>query len=154
MALTKPNLPRPLVVADATPPPTPAATRSGRKWRIAAKCKGKIVFLDLREVVAVEAERNSVRLSCPTSSILLRDSIAALAAKLEPYGFVRIHRSVIVNGALVEEIRPWPTGQYGLRMKGGKEFTVTRTYKENLRSIADLWIGTDAENGPGQGGRR
>lgn len=48
---------------------------------------------------------------------------------LERYGFVRIHRSVMVNRLFVEEIRPYPTGAYGLRVDGGKEYTVSRTYK-------------------------
>ena len=30
------------------------------------------------------------------------------------------------------------------QMKGGKEYTVTRTYKKNLRFLAKLWISTGA----------
>jgi DNA-binding LytR/AlgR family response regulator len=67
-----------------------------------------------------------------------------VAQKLEPHGFIRIHRSVLVNASFVEEIRPHPTGEYGLRVKGGKEYTVTRTYKRNLKSLAAFWLGTGA----------
>jgi DNA-binding LytR/AlgR family response regulator len=67
-----------------------------------------------------------------------------VAQKLEPHGFIRIHRSVLVNASFVEEIRPQPTGEYGLRVKGGKEYTVTRTYKRNLKSLAAFWLGTGA----------
>jgi two-component system LytT family response regulator len=66
-----------------------------------------------------------------------------MAEKLKPYGFIRIHRSVLVNASFVEEIQPWPTGEYGLRVKGGKEYTVTRTYKKNLKDIATAWIGME-----------
>lgn len=110
------------------------------------KTKGKIVFLNLRDIVAVRAERNYALLQCEAQSVPLRESISSIAEELEPYGFIRIHRSIIVNGSLVEEIRPWPTGEYGLRMSGGQEFTVTRTYKKNLQSLAELWIGTDPFN--------
>jgi two-component system LytT family response regulator len=72
----------------------------------------------------------------------LRESISVVAEKVEPYGFIRIHRSALVNTAFVEEIRPYPTGEYGLRVKGGKEYTVTRTYKRNLQALAEFWIGT------------
>jgi hypothetical protein len=34
-----------------------------------------------------------------------------------------------------------PTGEYALRVKGGKEYTVTRTYKKHLHTLAQLWIG-------------
>jgi len=48
-----------------------------------------------------------------------------------------------VNGSFVEEIQPWTTGEYVLRVKGGKEYTVSRTYKSSLKSLAKFWIGTD-----------
>jgi two-component system LytT family response regulator len=110
--------------------------------RVAIKVKGKILFIDLGEVVAVQAEGNYVLLQRNSSSYLLRESISALEKKLDPYGFIRIHRSILVNAAFVEEIRPYSTGEYGLRVKGGKEFTVTRTYKKNLKSLAEFWLGT------------
>jgi two-component system LytT family response regulator len=110
--------------------------------RIAIKVKGSILFIDPGDVVAVLAEGNYVVLQQESNSYLMRESISVMAEKLEPFGFIRIHRSAIVNAAFVEEIKPYPTGEYGLRVKGGKEYTVTRTYKENLKSLAELWIGT------------
>ena len=78
------------------------------------------------------------------SSYLLRESISVMAERLETHGFIRIHRSVLVNTSLVREIRPLSTGEYSLRVDGGKEYTVTRTYKKNLKSLAEFWIGTGA----------
>jgi len=112
--------------------------------RIAIKVKGRIRLINSGEVIAVLAEGNYVLLQEESRSYLLRETISVVAEKLEPFGFVRIHRSVIVNRAFVEEITPHPTGEYGLRVKGGKEYTVTRTYKENLRSLAEFWIGSGA----------
>jgi two-component system LytT family response regulator len=113
-----------------------------RSTRIAIKVKGRIRFINSGDVVAVLAEGNYVLLQQESSSYLLRESISVVAEALEPFGFVRIHRSVIVNSAFVEEINPYPTGEYGLRVKGGKEYTVTRTYKENLKCLAEFWIGS------------
>jgi two-component system, LytTR family, response regulator len=111
---------------------------------IAIKVKGRIVLIDPAEVVAVEAEGNYVLLQRPSGSHLLRGSISTLAEKLEPCGFIRIHRSVLINGAWVQEIQPWNTGEYLLRLKGGKEYTVSRTYKANLKSLAHFWLGSDS----------
>jgi DNA-binding LytR/AlgR family response regulator len=119
-------------------------TRSTEKSaRIAIKAKGKILFIDAADLIAVEAKGNYVLLLHSLGSYLLRESISALEKKLNLHGFVRIHRSALVNAALVEEIHPCPTGDYVLRVQGGKEFTVTRTYKKNLQGLAQLWIGTD-----------
>lgn len=112
--------------------------------RIAIKAKGRILFIDPGVVIAVQAEGNYVLLQREGGSYLLRESISEMAEKLEPFGFIRIHRSVLVNAAFVEEIQPCQTGEYELRVKGGKQFTVTRTYKKNLRSLAEFWIGTGA----------
>jgi len=110
--------------------------------RIAIKVKGRILFIHPSDVVAVQAQGNYVLLQRGTISYLLRDSISVVAEKLEPYGFIRIHRSVLVNASFVEGIRPYSTGEYGLQVKGGKQYTVTRTYKNNLRFLATFWIGT------------
>ena len=111
--------------------------------RIAFKAKGRILFLDLAEIVAVQAEGNYVSLRHQPNPYLLRESLSAMAEKLKPYGFIRIHRSVVVNISAVEEIQPLPTGEYRLRVKGGEQYLVTRTYKDNLRDLAQLWVGSE-----------
>jgi len=115
----------------------------GKSARIAIKAKGRILFIDAADVIAVEAQGNHVLLLRPSGSHILRESISTIEKKLDPYGFVRIHRSVLVNSAMVEEIYPRPTGEWVLRLRGGREFTVTRTYKKNLQLLAQLWIGTE-----------
>ncbi len=110
--------------------------------RVAIKVKGKILFINLRDVVTVQAEGDCVSLQRNGNSYLLRASISAVAEKLEPQGFIRIHRSILVNTAFVEEITPYSTGEYGLRVKGGREYTVTRTYKKNLKCLAEFWLGS------------
>ena len=111
--------------------------------KIAIKAKGSIVFIDPDDVIAVEAEGNYVSLQRRSDSYWLRESISVMAEILKPYGFVRIHRSVLVNGSFVERIKSRPARAYGLRTTGGKEYIVTRTYKNNLKSLAAAWIGTD-----------
>lgn len=111
--------------------------------RIAIKGNGRILFIAPDEVIAVQAQGNYVLLQRATGSDLLRESISLMAEKLESYGFIRIHRSTLVNASFVEEIRPRLTGEYSLRVKGGKQYTVTRTYKKNLKALAEFWIGTD-----------
>jgi two-component system, LytTR family, response regulator len=112
--------------------------------RIAVKSKGRVVFIVPDEILAAVADGNYVLLEQENGSHLLREPISELAEKLRPYGFVRIHRSVLVNSAHVETLEPLTTGEYRLRLKGGKNFNVTRTYKKNLKALASFWIGPDA----------
>jgi two-component system LytT family response regulator len=112
--------------------------------RVGIKVRGKILFIDLGDVVSVQAKGKCVWLQRNESSYLLRESITVVAERLETHGFIRIHRSVLVTSKFVQEIRPLSTGEYCLRVDGGKEYTVTRTYKKNLKSLAEFWIGTGA----------
>lgn len=111
--------------------------------KIAIKAQGRILFIEPEDVISVEADRNYVLLRRVAGSYLLRESISVIADKLKAFGFIRIHRSVLINSAYVDEIQPLPTGDYGLRLRSGKEYTVTRSYRQNLKGIAASWIGTD-----------
>ncbi len=125
-------------------PKRPTRTAAmGKSARIAIKAKRRILFIDAGDVIAVEAKGKYVLLLHSSSSHMLRESISTMEEKLNMHGFVRIHRSVLVNAALVEEIHPLSTGEYVLRVRGGREFTVTRTYKKNLQQLAQLWIGME-----------
>jgi two-component system LytT family response regulator len=119
-------------------------TRLSMSPKLAIKMKRRILFIDPTEIAVVEAEGKYVLLRRNSETCLLRQSISTIADKLKPYGFIRIHRSVLVNTSFVEEIRPRNSGEYVLRIKDGNEYTVSRTYKNNLRSIAHSWIGTDS----------
>jgi DNA-binding LytR/AlgR family response regulator len=115
----------------------------GPASRIAIRAGNKILFISSADIVAVEAEGHYVLLQHKSSAYTLRASISTMEEKLSLFGFVRIHRSCLVNAAFVEEIQPLSTGEYVLRVRGGKKYTVTRTYKKNLHLLAESWIGID-----------
>jgi DNA-binding LytR/AlgR family response regulator len=114
-----------------------------RAPRIGFKAKGSILLLDLTDILAVHAEGNYVSLRNLRDPYLVHESLTSIAEKLKPHGFIRIHRSAIVNISAVEEIQPLPTGEYRLRLKDGKQYPVTRKYKHNLRDLAQLWVGSE-----------
>ena len=95
-------------------------TLLSKPTKIAIKTKGRILFVDPADVVIVEAQGNYVLLQRQSGSYLLRESISTMAEKLKPSGFIRIHRSMLVNSCYVEEIQPMTTGEYALLLKGEK----------------------------------
>jgi hypothetical protein len=111
--------------------------------RIAIKTNGRFLFVFLADIAAIEAKGNYVVLHHTSGSHILRESISMLEHHFGLCGFVRINRSVLVNAASVEEIQPWSTGEYVLRVRGGRDYTVTRTYKHNLHRLATCWLGGD-----------
>ena len=57
-------------------------------------------------VLWIESYGNYVRVHTDAARYLHRTTIARLADALAPYGFWRIHRRVVVNGARVRTVRP------------------------------------------------
>ena len=115
-----------------------------RSARVAIKDKGRIVFVDAAELISVEAQGNYVLLQQKAGSHLLRETLSTVAERLRPHGFIRIHRSVLVNVAFVDTIQIESDGDYVLRTKTGKQYRVARTYRNGLKGLAQYWIGTDA----------
>jgi DNA-binding LytR/AlgR family response regulator len=108
--------------------------------RIAITSRRKIVFVDLADVVAVEARCNYVVLRTLSGAHALRQPISAIAENFERYGFIRIHRSTTVNGGFVEEIQTSASGKMFVRLKGlGNGYDVSRKYRSALRLFASRW---------------
>jgi DNA-binding LytR/AlgR family response regulator len=123
--------------------PQPASLDS-KLCRIAVKKAQSVVFIDPTELIAVEAAENYILLVLSSGSHLIRDSSAAIAEKLRPYGFVQIHRSIVVNASQVQEIQHRAGGEYLVCARGGKQYPASRTYRQNLRRLAALWLGSDS----------
>ncbi|MBV8743107.1 MAG: response regulator transcription factor [Sinobacteraceae bacterium] len=116
---------------------------ASRSRRIAIKDKGRTVFTDVDELIAAEADGNYVMLQKTSGTLLLRCTIGTVAQLLMPYGFMRIHRSVIVNGAFVLSLEPGMGSEYVLRLTTGREYVVSKTYRRNLRILSQAWLGGD-----------
>ena len=119
----------------------PQRQTGGQAKKLALRTNRRIIFIDPAEATAIEAQGNSALLRTASQSYLLRQSISGLARRLEEYGFVRIHRSTVVNEAYIEEIRVLESGEMLLRLRGtDAEYSVSRSYRPALKSIASVWL--------------
>jgi two-component system LytT family response regulator len=110
------------------------AARSARPYatRLAVKSGGRVRLVKAEEVDWIEAASNYVRLHVGGERHLLRETMAALEARLDPERFVRIHRSTIVNLDRVRELEPYFHGDYVVKLHDGRRLTLSRTYRERL----------------------
>lgn len=136
----KASLPGREVFADETHAKSNGVSEFGR---IAIKAKGRVLFVDPIDVVVAKAQGNYVALVHKSGSYLVRETMATAEQKLTPLGFVRIHRSILVNTTLVKDLRRDNTGTYVLRTTDGSEHPVGRAYKGNLKVIARSWMGVE-----------
>lgn len=95
-------------------------------------------FVDVAAVDYFEAEANYVRAHVGPRSHLVRSSLAALGAKLDPSRFARVHRSLVVQLARVAEVEPLVAGEYVLFLTDGRRLTTGRTYRAAVQQALRL----------------
>lgn len=102
--------------------------------RLTIKDKGKIIFVSVDEIEFIEAEGNYLEINTGIAH-LIRMRLHHLEAKLNPNKFIRIHRSTIVNIDCIKEMQPLFNGDQTIIMKSGKKLTMSRNYREKLKSL-------------------
>jgi len=104
--------------------------------RVALRSAGKISFVNIEDILFVQAAENYVQLNLKTSRHLLHVPIATLEASLDPKDFLRIHRSIIVNVRHVRELETGPHGEYIVVLQGGTKLQSSRSYHEKIKKWA------------------
>jgi two-component system, LytTR family, response regulator len=100
--------------------------------RIIFKSRGRILFLPVSDIRWIGAEGNYVRLSTASETHLLRETMAHLEERLDPRGFLRVHRSFIVNLKYVKEVRKEVSGDSVVIMDSGHRVALGRSYRAVL----------------------
>jgi two-component system LytT family response regulator len=98
--------------------------------RILIRSPERIVFLKPEEIDHVEAAGNYVILHSGKERHILRETTAAMEARLAQAGFMRISRSIIVNLSRIREVQPIAPGQYSLLLKNGTRLDMTCSLAE------------------------
>jgi two-component system LytT family response regulator len=101
--------------------------------RLLVKRGARFVFVRVEDVRWLEAADNYVNVHTSAGAELLRSTLGALEARLDPRRFVRVHRGAIVNIDHLQAMEPWGQGEYLLTLAGGARITSSRTYRARLR---------------------
>ena len=104
--------------------------------RVALRSAGKISFVNVEDVMYVQAAENYVQLHLRTARHLLHVPIATLEASLDPEMFLRIHRSLIVNAKYIHELETGPHGEFIVVLQGGTRLQASRSYHERIKKWA------------------
>ena len=93
------------------------------------------VRLNLSSIDWIGAEGEYVRLHSADRSWLERASMGEMAERLSPLGFVRVHRSAIVNADRVESLGRAKWGALELRLRTGHELRVGKSFQPLVRNL-------------------
>jgi two-component system LytT family response regulator len=113
------------------------ATRDLPLDRLVIRTRGKVSFLKPSEIDWVEADGKHVKLHAGRETHVVRQQLKRLEPRLTPHGFVRVHRSAIVNVDRIKELEPWFHGEYVVILKDGTKLTSSAAHSEALHRIID-----------------
>jgi two-component system LytT family response regulator len=108
--------------------------RSFPEW-VLLKAEGKNVFVKVRDIDWIESSRNNVRIHVGPTIYLLHETTSAIASRLDPKKFLRIHRSSIVNIERIKELHPWFNGDYAVVLRDGTQLTLSSSYRDRLKEF-------------------
>ncbi|MEM9301022.1 MAG: LytTR family DNA-binding domain-containing protein [Pseudomonadota bacterium] len=109
-------------------PPAPVTDR------FLVKKLGREFLVKVDDIDWIEAAGNYVNLHVGRRLYPLRETMGNIEQRLSEAGFVRVHRSAILNMDRVSEIEPFDTGDARARLTGGHVVPVSRRYRAALRA--------------------
>ena len=104
--------------------------------RVALRASGKISFVNIEDILCVQAAENYVQLHLRNARHLLHVPIATFESSLDPALFLRIHRSLIVNVKHIHELETGPHGEYIVVLHGGMRLQSSRSYHDKIKKWA------------------
>ncbi len=110
----------------------PTLRTSAPADRITVRHRDRILVLPAEDVDWIAAEDNYVRVHARGASHLLRESLSALEARLDPGRFVRIHRSTLVNLARIASLEPLAHGEFRVHLTTGTQVVLSRRHRADL----------------------
>lgn len=100
--------------------------------RIEVRDGGAAVFLAPADISHVEAAGNYVEFHTVSKTHLVRGTLASWEARLTARGFVRVHRSRLVNRTKIAALKPTPAGDLEITLSNGGTVIGSRRYRATL----------------------
>jgi hypothetical protein len=96
----------------------------------------RVIRVPMTEIVAVTSARNYVEFHLAGGKTpLVRETLAKVEADLAAAGFLRTHRSWLVNPAHVRAVTPAAAGDFRLELDGGLTVPLSRRFPQALESL-------------------
>lgn len=112
--------------------PVAPPRQAGLPERLVVKVGTRSVLVPVAEIEWIEADDYCVTLHAGGNAHVLRESLAALEATLDPERFVRIHRSAIVNVDFIREVHKPTAAESVVVLGSGQRLRVSRGRREHL----------------------
>ena len=101
------------------------------------RTRSKVSFLKPSEIDWIEADGKHAVLHAGRETHVVRHTLTRLEQRLAAHGFVRLHRSAIVNVDRIKELEPWFHGEYVVILKDGTKLTSSAAHSQALHRMID-----------------
>jgi two-component system LytT family response regulator len=88
--------------------------------------------IKLSRILYVKSDGNYIRIIMADKKLLIRDTMQSMQDNLSTRGFLRIHRSFLVNKDYIDQIFYVGNNQYKIQLNDGQVLMTGRKYKQNL----------------------
>ena len=102
------------------------------------KEKGRIIIIDTKDIVYIEASGVYIKLIASNGNYLYRVSMNSLESMMNPDQFLRIHRSIIVNLDSIEKTKYLSNNKYRFSLKNGDSVVSGRSYKSIIQDYLSI----------------
>ena len=110
--------------------------RPGEIWNwIVIKSRDGTRLLMTEDIDWIEAAGVYVTVHTGGKEFLYRGSLSAVASRLDPFRFVRIHRSKIVNLKSIASLERCSHGEFEVVLKDGAHLMMSRTYRAEVEAM-------------------
>ena len=103
--------------------------------RLTVRSRDGIELVNVNDIDWLRSEDNYTVLYVGKTEMRIRETLSELERRLESHGFIRIHRSVMVNQDRVFRLEPWAHGEYTVILRNGTRLRSGRTYNESLAHL-------------------
>jgi DNA-binding LytR/AlgR family response regulator len=121
--------------AAAPAPVVAQIAPDARRPEIWLRDGAKSTRVDPGQVISVTSAGNYVEFALSDARHLIRGTLAGEESRLKPFGFVRIHRTRLVNVTRVVAIETRSNGDFVAKMDTGEMIAGSRRYREAVAAI-------------------
>ena len=97
-------------------------------------------MIRIADVDWVKAEGDYVSLYVGSKPWLVRETLSSIESRFANCGFVRIHRSTLVNVERIRELRPLEKGEFQVVLHDGDALKLSRNFRAALPRLAGAGI--------------
>jgi two-component system LytT family response regulator len=111
-------------------------TQPGEVWEwMVVKTRAATRLLMIQDIDWIEAAGVYVTVHAGEEEFLYRANLGAVASRLDPFRFVRIHRSAIVNLKSIALLERRSHGEFEIVLRDGTRLMLSRNYRADVEAM-------------------